>query len=61
MTIDKLVNAYHEAMSDYEAAKAGSGNRVEAFTRFLVAERILSARLGQIDRDLEQSGCAAHP
>jgi hypothetical protein len=32
-------------MGDYEAAKAGAGNRVEAFTRFLVAERVLSARL----------------
>ncbi len=39
MTDDTLVQAYHEAMSDYEAAKAGAGNRVEAFTRFLVAER----------------------
>jgi len=60
MTIDKLVNAYHEAMSDYEAAKAGAGNRVEAFTRFLVAERIVSARLGRIDPHLEQSGRASH-
>jgi hypothetical protein len=48
MTDDKLVNAYHEAMEDYEAAKAGVGNRVEAFTRFLVAERVVSARLGRI-------------
>jgi hypothetical protein len=39
MTNDKLIQAYHEAMMDYEAAKAGAGNRVEAFTRFLVAER----------------------
>jgi hypothetical protein len=52
---DKLVDAYHEALGDYEAAKAGAGNRVEAFTRFLVAERVLSARLGRIDRDLDRS------
>jgi hypothetical protein len=60
MTNDKLVHAYHEAMSDYEAAKAGAGNRVEAFTRFLVAERIISARLGRIDLNLERSGRATH-
>jgi hypothetical protein len=60
MTNDKLVHAYHEAMSDYEAAKAGTGNRVEAFTRFLVAERIISARLGRIDLDLEQPRRAPH-
>jgi len=60
MTNDKLVNAYHEAMSDYEAAKAGAGDRVEAFTRFLVAERIVSARLGRIYPHLEQSGRASH-
>jgi hypothetical protein len=41
-------------MIDYEAAKAGAGNRVEAFTRFLVAERIISARLRGIDPDLKQ-------
>jgi hypothetical protein len=44
MTDDKLIDAYHEAMGDYEAAKAGGGNRVETFTRFLVAERVLAAR-----------------
>jgi hypothetical protein len=60
MTNDKLVHAYHEAMSDYEAAKAGAGNRVEAFTRFLVAERIISARLGRIDPDLERPARTAH-
>jgi hypothetical protein len=54
MTNDRLVHAYHEAMIDYEAAKAGAGNRVEAFTRFLVAERIISARLRGIDPDLKQ-------
>jgi hypothetical protein len=60
MTNDQLVHAYHEAMSDYEAAKAGAGNRVEAFTRFLVAERIISHRLGRIDPDLERPGRAIH-
>jgi hypothetical protein len=60
MTNEKLINAYHEAMSNYEAAKAGAGNRVEAFTRFLVAERVLSARLGRIGQDLERSGRATH-
>jgi hypothetical protein len=60
MTNEKLIAAYHEAISEYEAAKAGAGNRVEAFTRFLVAERALSARLGRIGRDLEWSGHATH-
>ena len=60
MTNDKLVHAYHEAMSDYEAAKAGAGNRVEAFTRLLVAERIISARLGRIDPDLAQPARTTH-
>ena len=60
MTNDKLVHAYHEAMSDYEAAKAGAGNRVEAFTRFLVAERIISAHLRRIDPDLKQPERATH-
>jgi hypothetical protein len=46
MTDDKLIGAYHEAMGDYETAKAGVGNRVETFTRFLVAERVLAAPSG---------------
>jgi hypothetical protein len=54
MTNDKLVDAYREAMDDYEAAKAGSGNRVETFTRFLVAERVLSTRFGRVDLNLGQ-------
>jgi hypothetical protein len=53
MTNDKLINAYHEAMAAYEAAKTGAGSRVETFTRFLVAEKVLSARLGRIDQNLE--------
>jgi hypothetical protein len=54
MTDDKLINVYHAAMGDYEAAKAGTGNRVETFTNFLVAERALSARLGYVDLNLER-------
>jgi hypothetical protein len=54
MTDNRWINAYHAAMGDYEAAKAGAGNRVETFTRFLVAERALSARLGWVDLNLER-------
>jgi hypothetical protein len=49
------------AMSDYEAAKAGTGNRVETFTRFLVAERALSARFGWVDLNSERfRSCELH-
>jgi hypothetical protein len=41
----ELIDAYHHASNDYEDAKAGRGDRLEAFTRLLVAERILTARL----------------
>ena len=41
----ELIDAYHHASNDYEDAKAGRGGRLEAFTRLLVAERILTARL----------------
>ena len=60
MTNEKLIGTYHVAMGDYEVAKAGAGNRVETFTSFLVAGRIISARLGRIDLDLEQRGRAIH-
>ena len=40
-------------MHDYEAAKVGTGTRIEAFTRFLVAEKVLTARLGRIDQNLD--------
>jgi hypothetical protein len=53
MTGDNLFGAYHEAMRDYEAAKAGLGNRVEAFITFLVAERVLAANLGKVGQNLE--------
>jgi hypothetical protein len=41
----ELIDAYHGATYDYEAAKAGAADRFEAFTRLLVAERVLTARL----------------
>ena len=36
----------------YEAAKAGIGNRVETFTRFLVAEKVLATRMALADQSL---------
>jgi hypothetical protein len=42
----ELVDAYRKAAHDYAAAKAGTGNTVEALTSFLVAERVLIDRLG---------------
>jgi hypothetical protein len=41
----ELIDAYHNATSGYEAAKTGTGDRLEAFTRLLVAERALTTRL----------------
>jgi hypothetical protein len=52
MTDDKLIHAYNEAMRNYEVAKGGSGCRVEAFTNFLVAEKVLTARIGCFDQNL---------
>jgi hypothetical protein len=54
MTFNKLTNAYQEAMGDYEAAKAGIGNRVETFIRFLVAEKVLTTHLARAYQRLEQ-------
>jgi hypothetical protein len=51
MATDKLIAAYHAARGDYEVAKSGS--RAEMFTKFLVAERILSVRLGSVDPNLK--------
>ena len=42
MNLNELTNAYQEAMGDYDAAQAGIGNRVETFTRFLMAEKVLA-------------------
>jgi hypothetical protein len=53
MTHDKLFDAYHVAMGAYEAAKAGTGCRIETFATFLVAEKVLAARSGWVDKNLE--------
>jgi hypothetical protein len=45
-------------MGDHEAAKAGIGNRVETFIKFLVAEKVLATRLAQAYQRLERSGRA---
>ena len=42
----ELVDAYRKTAHDYAAAKAGTGNRVEALTSFFVAERVLISQLG---------------
>jgi hypothetical protein len=52
MTDNKLSDAYQEAVLAYEAAKAGIGNRVETFTRFLVAEKVFAARMVPADQSL---------
>jgi hypothetical protein len=49
-----LIEAYHAAAAAYEAAKAGTGCRVQAFTRFLVAERILLTCLDEAHQSLER-------
>ncbi len=41
----ELLAAYRQALSSYEAAKTGHGDRVEAFVQFLSVERALSNRL----------------
>ena len=51
MENDKLIAAYHAARGDYEGAKTGS--RAEMFTKFLMAERVLSIRLGSVDPSME--------
>ena len=53
MANSRLIDAYHEAIDAYEAAKAGVGCRVDTFTRFLVAERILLVCLGRADQNLQ--------
>jgi hypothetical protein len=54
MVNSRLIDAYHEAIDAYEAAKAGVGCRAETFTRFLVAERILLVCLGRPDHNLQE-------
>jgi hypothetical protein len=50
----RLIDAYHAAIDAYEAAKAGVGCRVETFTRFLVAERVLLVCMGRADQNLQE-------
>jgi hypothetical protein len=58
MNLNKLTNAYQEAMGDYDAAQAGIGNRVETFTRFLMAEKVLATRWRGLIKDWSGSGRA---
>jgi hypothetical protein len=51
MATYKLIAAYQAARGDYEVAKSGS--RAKMFTKFLVAERVLSVRLGSVDPSVE--------
>jgi hypothetical protein len=44
MSDDEVRNAYEQAVQEYEAAKAGRGDRVKAFIQFLTTERILACR-----------------
>jgi hypothetical protein len=60
MTGDELRAAYREALAAYETARVGSGNRVEAFIRFLTVEQALAARLG-VDPDLQRYRDSYHP
>jgi len=41
----ELIDAYRKAARDYDASKAGTGNRVNAYIDYLVAERVLINRL----------------
>jgi hypothetical protein len=52
MENENLIAAYYAARGDYEGAKK-SGCRAEMFTKFLVAERVLSVRLGSVDSNVE--------
>jgi hypothetical protein len=51
MENENLIAAYYAARGDYEGAKSAS--RAEMFTKFLVAERVLSVRLGSVDSNVE--------
>ena len=46
MTDDELRDAYRQATSAYEDAKAGNGDRTIAFVKFLSAEQALASRFG---------------
>lgn len=45
-TDSELTQAYQDATSDYEAAKAGAGDRLDAFTKLMDAERVFTTRVG---------------
>lgn len=45
MTNEELLDAYRQALRNYETAKADNGNRVEAFVQFMSAETALIRRL----------------
>ena len=61
MTDDKLIHAYNKAIRDYEAAKDGDGCRVEAFTNFMVAEKVLTATAEQWFEKLGSLDCCVTP
>jgi len=46
MADDELIDAYHEALDNYEAAKATCGNRVDTFVQLVSAEVALVGRFG---------------
>ncbi len=52
MTDNELLVAYHAARENYEAAKSGSRDKM--FIKFLVAERVLSVRSGEVDPMVER-------
>jgi hypothetical protein len=41
----ELTEAYHNATSNYEPARTGIGDRLDAFTKMLYAERVLTGRV----------------
>jgi hypothetical protein len=46
MSNDEMPTAYYQTLAKYEAAKAGTGYRTQAFVEFLVLERDLASRVG---------------
>ncbi len=57
MTDTELLDAYQQALLEYEVAKLRNGNRPWAFAMFLAAERALADRLGpEIYKQQSSSG-----
>jgi len=54
MLNSKLIDDCRAAIDAYEAAKASLGCRVEAFVRFLVAERVLLVCIGRVHQSLNE-------